>query len=68
MRIDNGEVFAMPQSGSDQGLEFIEPAQGPEDRLAHLLTLADAMDDLEILVGTGALDSEKTLCATLALQ
>ena len=32
------------------GLEFIHPAQSPKDLLAYLLTLADAMDDLEILV------------------
>jgi hypothetical protein len=41
------------------GLELIEPAEGPEDLLAHLLTLAHAMDNLEILVGTGAFDTEK---------
>jgi hypothetical protein len=56
MRIDNGEVFAMTQSRMHHrlepsaGLEFIHPAQSPKDLLAYLLTLADAMDDLEILV------------------
>ena len=65
MRIDKGKLFAMTQSLAYQrlklsaGLELIEPAQGPEDLLAHLLTFADAMDDLEILVGTGTFDSEK---------
>ena len=65
MGIDNGEVFAMTQSRAHQrlepsaGLEFIEPAQSPKDLLAHLLTLAHAMDNLEILVGTDAFDSEK---------
>src|SRR5262249_54415282 len=65
MRIDNGEVLTMTQARTYQrlepsaGLELIEPTQGPKDLLAHLLTLADAMDDLEILVGTGAFDSEK---------
>src|ERR1700736_3558508 len=65
MRIDNGEVFAMTQSQAYRrleppaGLEFIESAQSPEDLLAHLLTLAHAMDNLEILVGTDAFDSEK---------
>jgi len=49
------------------GLELIESAQSPKDLLAHLLTLADAMDDLEILVGTGAFNSEK-YCSLLALQ
>jgi hypothetical protein len=49
------------------GLEFIEPAQSPEDLLTHLLTLANAMDDLEILMGTGTFDSEKH-CSLLALQ
>src|ERR1700739_2642084 len=41
------------------GLEFIESAQGAEDLLTHLLTLTDAVDDLEILIGTGTFDSEK---------
>jgi hypothetical protein len=41
------------------GLEFIEPAQSAEDLLTHLLTLADAVDNLKILVGPGAFDSEK---------
>ena len=65
MRIDDGEVLTMAQARTYQrlepsaGLEFIEPAQSPKDLLAHLLTLANAMDDLEILVGTGAFDSEK---------
>ena len=74
MCIDKGEVFAMTQSRTYQrlepsaGLEFIEPAQSPENLLAHLLTLAHAMDDLEILVGTGSFDSKKHCCAFLALQ
>jgi hypothetical protein len=34
-------------------------AEGPEHLLAHLLTLAHAVDNLEILVGAGAFDSEK---------
>src|SRR5262245_6804027 len=65
MRIDNGEIFAMAQSGRHRrlepsaGLELIELAQGPKDLLAHLLTLSGAMDNLEILVGTGGFDSEK---------
>jgi hypothetical protein len=65
MRIDDGEVLAMTQARTYQrleasaGLEFIEPAQSPEDLLAHLLTLAHTMDDLEILIGTGTFDSEK---------
>jgi hypothetical protein len=46
------------------GLEFIEPAQSPEDLLTHLLTLAHAVDDLEILIGTGTFDSEKHCCAS----
>ena len=50
------------------GLEFIEPAQSPEDLLAHLVALTDAMDNLEILVGTGSFDSEKHCRAFLALQ
>jgi len=74
MRIDNDEIFAMAQSGTHQrlepsaGLELIEQAQGPKDLLAYLLTLADAMDDLEILVGTGTFDSKKHCSALLALQ
>ena len=65
MCIDNGEIFAMAQSGTQQrlepaaGLELIEAAQGPKDLLANLLTLSDAMDHLEILVGAGTFDSEK---------
>jgi hypothetical protein len=65
MCIDNGKLFAMTQSRAYQrlklsaGLELIEPAQSPKDLLAHLLALTDAMDDLEILVGTGPFDSEK---------
>src|SRR5580704_13632134 len=65
MRIDKGKLFAMAHSRAYQrlepsaGLEFIEPAQSPEDLLAHLLTLAHTMDDLEILIGTGTFDSEK---------
>src|SRR5215468_7335274 len=73
MRIDNGKLFAMTQPRAHQrlkpsaGLEFIEPAQSPKDLLAHLLTLAHAMDDLEILIGPGTFDSEKH-CSILALQ
>jgi hypothetical protein len=65
MRIDKGKLFTMTQARTHQrlepsaGLEFIEPAQSPEDLLAHLVTLAHAMNDLEILIGTGAFDSEK---------
>jgi len=65
MRIDKGKLFAMTQSRAYQrlkpsaGLEFIEPAQSPEDLLAHLVALTDAVDNLEILVGTGSFDSEK---------
>src|ERR1700752_72601 len=65
MRIDKGKLFAMTHSRTYQrlepsaGLEFIEPTQSPEDLLVHLLTLAHAMDDLEILIGTGTFDSEK---------
>jgi hypothetical protein len=65
MRIDNGKLFTMTQPRTYQrlepsaGLEFIEPAQGPKDLLANLLTLSDAMDNLEILVGAGTFDSEK---------
>jgi len=65
MRIDNGEIFAMAKARTHQrlepsaGLELIEPAQGPKDLLANLLTLSDAMDNLEILVGAGTFDSEK---------
>jgi hypothetical protein len=64
MRIDNGEV-SMTQSRTYQrlepsaGLEFIESAQSAENLLAHLLSLAHAVDNLEILVGTDAFDSEK---------
>ena len=65
MRIDEGEVLTMAQSRAYQrlkppaGLEFIEPAQSPKDLLAHLLALTDAVDNLEILVGTGSFDSKK---------
>ena len=54
MRIDKGKLFAMTHSRAYQrlepsaGLEFIEPAESPEDLLAYLLTLAHAMDDLEL--------------------
>jgi hypothetical protein len=74
MRIDNGELFAMTQSRAYQrlepsaGLEFIEPAQSAKDLLTHLLTLADAVDNLKILVGPGAFDSEKHCALELALQ
>ena len=74
MRIDKGKLFAMTQPRAYQrlkpsaGLEFIEPAQSPEDLLAHLVALTDAVDNLEILVGTGSFDSEKHCCAFLALQ
>src|ERR1700758_3596488 len=70
MCIDNGKLFAMTQSRAYQrlepsaGLEFIEPAQSPEDLLTHLLTLAHAMDDLEILIGTSTFDSKKHCCAS----
>src|SRR5438132_3778323 len=65
MRIDNGKLFTMTQPRAHQrlepsaGLEFIQPAQSPEDLLTHLFTLAHTMDDLEILIGTDAFDSEK---------
>jgi hypothetical protein len=65
MCIDNGKLLAMTQSRAYQrlklsaGLELIEPAQSPKDLLAHLLALTDAMDNLQILVGTGPFDSEK---------
>ena len=70
IRIDDGQVLAMAQPGTHQrfeppaGLEFIEPAQRPEDLLTHLLTLADAVDDLEILIGAGTFDSEKHCCTS----
>ena len=50
------------------GLELIEPAQGPKDLLTHLLTLADAVVDLAILIGTGTFDWGKTSWRFLALQ
>src|SRR6476646_6353175 len=65
MRIDKGKLFAMTHPRAYQclepsaGFEFIESAQSPEDLLAHLLTLAHAVHDLEILIGTGTFDSEK---------
>jgi hypothetical protein len=34
-------------------------AQSPKDLLAHLVALTDAVDNLEILMGTGTFDSEK---------
>jgi hypothetical protein len=34
-------------------------ARKRQDLLAHLLTMADAVDNLEILVGTDAFDPEK---------
>jgi hypothetical protein len=40
-------------------LEFIQPAQGAKDLLAHLFTLARTVDNLQILMGADALDSEK---------
>src|ERR1700741_2108892 len=70
MRIDQGKLFAMTQPRAYQrlkppaGLEFIEPAQGAEDLLTHLLVLTDAVDDLEILIGTGTFDSEKHCCTS----
>ncbi len=70
MRIDKGKLFAMTQPRAYQGLqpsaglEFIEPAQGAEDLLTYLLALTDAVDDLEILIGTGTFDSEKHCCAS----
>jgi hypothetical protein len=45
-----------------------EPAQSPEDLLTHLLTLADAVVDLAILIGTGTFDWGKTSWRFLALQ
>jgi hypothetical protein len=48
---------------SPERISASSPAQSPEDLLADLLTLADAVDNLEILVGTDAFDSEKTLLA-----
>src|SRR6266481_6059303 len=65
MRINKGKLFAMTHPRAYQclepsaGFEFIESAQSPEDLLAHLLTLAHAVHDLEILIGTGTFDSEK---------
>ncbi|MBV8173569.1 MAG: hypothetical protein JO151_03275 [Verrucomicrobia bacterium] len=65
MRIDDREVLTVAQSRTHQslepsaGLEFIEPAKSAEDLLTHLFTLAHAMDDLEILIGTGTFNSKK---------
>jgi hypothetical protein len=73
MRIDDGQVLAMTQARAHQclqlsaRLEFIQPAQRAKDLLAHLLPLARAMDNLQILVGAGAFDSEKH-CGSLPLQ
>src|ERR1700747_2364564 len=65
MRIDKGKLFAMTQPRAYQRLKpsadlwFIEAAQSPEALLAHLVALTDAVDNLEILIGTGTFDSEK---------
>src|SRR5258708_28279699 len=65
MRIDKGKLFAMAHSRAYQrlepsaGLEFIEPAQSPEDLLAPPPTLAHALDTFELMIGTGTFDSEK---------
>src|SRR6516164_6329768 len=73
MCIDQGKLFAMTQPRAYQrlepsaGLEFIEAAQSPEDLLAHLLTLAHAMNDLEILIGPAFL-TRKNIVRFLALQ
>ena len=49
----------MNASSRPLAFQFIEPAQSPEDLLAHLVALTDAVDNLEILMGTGTFDSEK---------
>src|SRR5215471_3239069 len=65
MRVDEGELFTMTQSRTDQPLELsarfelIQPPQSSVDLLAHLLTLAGAFDNLKILAGPCAFDSEK---------
>jgi hypothetical protein len=56
MRIDKGKLFAMTKPRAYQRLEpsaglwFNEPVHSPEDLLAYLPTLAQAMDNLEILI------------------
>ena len=64
MQVTFKSVESVPFRAGARSLEFIEAAQSPENLLAHLLTLAHAMDDLEILIGTGTFESGKTLLAS----
>jgi len=40
-------------------LQQVEPSQGGNDLLAHFLSVADAVRDLQVTVGTGGFDAEK---------
>jgi hypothetical protein len=68
MRIDDGEPLTMPQPGTDQsiqasaGLELIEATQSAKHLLTHFFALPQAVNNLEILVGTGGFDSKKHCC------
>src|ERR1700757_4526708 len=65
MRIDERYVLTMTQTRAHQcvepstGLKFIEPAEGCEHPLEHLVSRAHTADNLEGLVGADAFDSEK---------